>query len=167
MKSQITSRLKTEDKNEIALKKFCELLQFRFQIDKSGKPWLFDVKKDMTKFVLKGNNFDTFKKYLLIETILLIHKKIKHTEKEELKRLRTQKLLKQAQETTGTERILGNENIERYLYGDLRFTDYGKYEDAKVMQKEMDRVLGAKSVADEESIIKSFKEFDQTIIPDK
>ena len=31
----------------------------------------------------------------------------------------------------------------------------------------MDRVLGAKSVADEESIIKSFKKFDQILVPDK
>ena len=35
---------------DVSINKFCQLLQFRFQIDRQGRPWLFDIKSDKVKF---------------------------------------------------------------------------------------------------------------------
>ena len=72
MKTQTKKLYNPETKTEIPISKFCDLLQFRFQIDRQGKPWLFDVKDDATKFTIKDNTFDNFKRHLLVETVLLI-----------------------------------------------------------------------------------------------
>ena len=83
---------------ESPLSKFCDLLQFRFQIDCFGKPWLFDVKGDSTKFQYKCNNFDRFKRHLAIETILIIQKKLKVINQKQAQRLKTQNLVKLARD---------------------------------------------------------------------
>ena len=72
MKTHTKKYMNSEFGFENPLNKFCDLLQFRFQIDCFGKPWLFCVKGDSTKFTYKRNSFDKFKRHLAIETILLI-----------------------------------------------------------------------------------------------
>ena len=92
----IQKHINPDNDIEIPISKFCDLLQFRFQIDRAGKPWLFDVKHDSTKFLYKDNVFDKFKRHLMVETILLIQKKLKVIQKKEATRLKTVNLLKAA-----------------------------------------------------------------------
>ena len=66
------------------MSKFCQLLQFRFQIDRKGRPWLFQVKSDNCKFAVKGNDFDKFKTYLLAETLNMIEVKVNNILKMEM-----------------------------------------------------------------------------------
>ena len=101
---------------EVSLSKFCHLLQFRFQIDRNGRPWLFGIKSDSTKFKMKDNSFDDYKKYLLLETILCIQKKLSSILRKEQQMEKELKLLNTATDMTGVEKILRSK-VEDFEYG--------------------------------------------------
>ena len=80
--------------------------------------------------------------------------------------MKTQNLVKLARDEDGVDKIL-NGTLSEYVYGDTRFAEGTKFDDRKQKQREMDRVLGSRSVVDEECIIKTYKNFDKLFAPDK
>ena len=58
-----------------------------------GRPWLFNIKGEKSKFTHKDNLFDQFKRHLLLETLICIQRKLNVMMKKERGILQQKKLL--------------------------------------------------------------------------